>query len=256
MVAVIWCLMANYALANAARLIRESRRTIAFTGAGISVESGVPPFRGPGGLWSRYDPAKFEMGAFRRNPAESWVLIKKLFYDEIGKAKPNKAHLALAGLEERGFLQAVITQNIDGLHQKAGSGTVYEYHGTTSSMQCMKCRRHFPTESIGLEKLPPLCPVCGGVLKPDIVFFSEPIPEEVHRQATLEARQCDVCLVVGTTGEVMPACRIPYVAKNSGATIIEINIDESAYTYHTSDYFLQGKAGLLLPELAEQVGTG
>ncbi|WP_147819656.1 NAD-dependent deacylase [Salidesulfovibrio onnuriiensis] len=245
--------MSNHALANAAELIRDSRRTIAFTGAGISVESGIAPFRGPGGLWTRYDPNKFEMNYFRKHPKESWVLIKRLFYDELGRAKPNPAHLALAELEQLGFLQAVITQNIDGLHQKAGSAAVYEYHGTTSTMQCMQCRGHFPSRDVDLEELPPSCPACGGVLKPDIVFFSEPIPEEVHRQATREARECDVCLVVGTTGEVMPACRIPHVAKNSGAVVIEINIDESAYTYRTSDYFLQGKAGIMLPELAERV---
>lgn len=244
--------MSNHALANAAEIIRKSRRTIAFTGAGISVESGIPPFRGPGGLWSVYDPAKFEMNFFRKHPEESWVLIKKLFYDELGRARPNTAHRTLAELEQQGLLQAVVTQNIDGLHQKAGSGTVYEYHGSTESMQCMKCREHFPASTIGLDLLPPPCPACGGVLKPDIVFFSEPIPEDVHRAATIEARQCEVCLVVGTTGEVMPACRIPYVAKNSGATVIEINIDESAYTYRTSDFFLQGKAGTMLPDLVAQ----
>lgn len=245
--------MSNQALSHAARIIRESRRTIAFTGAGISVESGIPPFRGPGGLWTRYDPSRFEMNFFRRNPEESWSLIKRLFYDEMGRAKPNSAHHALADLEQHGLLHAVITQNIDGLHQKAGSGNVYEYHGSTRTMQCMQCRKHFPSESVYLERLPPTCPACGGILKPDIVFFSEPIPEDVHRLATLEARQCDLCLVVGTTGEVMPAGRIPYVAKSNGATIIEINIDESAYTYRNSDLFLQGKAARILPELTKEV---
>lgn len=245
--------MSNHAMAHAVELIRGSRRTIAFTGAGVSVESGIAPFRGPGGLWTRYDPAKFEMNYFRRHPKESWELIKRLFYDELGRAKPNRAHLALAELEQLGFLRAVITQNIDGLHQKAGSTNVYEYHGTTSTLQCMHCRAHFPAREVDLESLPPSCPSCGGILKPDIVFFSEPIPEEVHRQAMQEARECDVCLVVGTTGEVMPASRIPYVAKHGGAVVVEINIDESAYTYRTSDYYLEGKAGTMLPELAARV---
>jgi len=245
--------MSNLALENAANVLRNARCAIAFTGAGISVESGIPPFRGPGGVWTRYDPEKFEKSYFKRNPEEVWPLLKEIFFDMVGKAKPNPAHIGLANLEASGKLAAVITQNIDGLHQAAGSRTVLEYHGSTRRMQCMDCREFFDTSVISLEKLPPPCPRCGGLLKPDFVFFSEPIPVDVHAEATRLAKQSDVCLIVGTGGEVMPAGRIPYIVKNAGGTIIEINLYETGYSYTTSDYYLEGKAGTMVPQLVELV---
>jgi len=245
--------MSNHALENAAQVLRQSRCTIAFTGAGISVESGIPPFRGPGGVWSKYDPDKFEKAYFKRHPEEVWPLLKEIFFDMLGKAKPNAAHLALVNLEAHGKLAAVITQNIDGLHQAAGSDTVYEYHGSTRRMQCMSCRTFFESKSINLDKLPPLCPSCGGLLKPDFVFFGEGVPSDVHNEATKLAKQSDVCLIVGTGGQVMPAGRIPYIVKNQGGTVIEINLFDSDYSYTTSDYYLQGKAGIRLPELVAEV---
>lgn len=245
--------MSNGALENAARTIRDARCCFAFTGAGISVESGIPPFRGPQGLWSKYDPAKFEMNYFRRHPKESWELLVEIFYSRQVACRPNRAHRALAELEAAGRLVAVVTQNIDGLHQQAGNTTVLEYHGSTSRMQCMNCRRKFPTQGVRLDALPPKCPDCGGVLKPDIVFFSEGIPDDVHRDATTLARQADALIVVGTTGEVQPAGRIPWIAHHNGATVIEINTRESAYTYRATDIYLEGKAGRMLPMLAEAV---
>lgn len=245
--------MSNHALENAANALRNARCAIAFTGAGISVESGIPPFRGPGGVWSKHDPDKFDKNYFKRNPEEVWPLLKEIFFDMLGAAKPNPAHIALASLETAGKLAAVITQNIDGLHQAAGSQTVYEYHGSTRRMQCLDCRMFFDTPSISLAKLPPPCPACGGLLKPDFVFFSEAIPFDVHTEATRLAKQSDVCLVVGTGGEVMPAGRIPYVVKNAGGTVIEINLYESEYSYTTSDYYLEGKAGTLVPKLVDLV---
>lgn len=245
--------MSNHALENAAQALRNSKSTIAFTGAGISVESGIPPFRGPGGVWSKHDPAKFEKQYFKRNPEEVWPLLKKIFFDMLGKAQPNPAHVALAELEYAGKLTAVITQNIDGLHQKAGNHTVLEYHGSIRHMQCMSCRAFYDSADISLDKLPPPCPACGGLLKPDFVFFGEGVPSEVHYEAQRLAKECDVCLIIGTGGEVMPAGRIPYVAKNRGATLIEINLHDTDYSYTTSDFFLQGKAGKMLPELTRAV---
>lgn len=245
--------MSNHALENAAKALAEAKCAIAFTGAGISVESGIPPFRGPGGVWSKYDPDKFEKSYFKRHPQEVWPLLKEIFFDMLGKAKPNAAHYALAKLEAEGKLAAVVTQNIDGLHQAAGSRTVYEYHGSTRRMQCLDCREFFDTPSISLDKLPPACPKCGGLLKPDFVFFSEAIPFDVHMEATALAKQSDLCLIVGTGGQVMPAGRIPYIVKNAGGTIIEINLYESDYSYRTSDYYLEGKAGTLLPALIEKL---
>jgi NAD-dependent deacetylase len=245
--------MSNQALENAANALKNARCAIAFTGAGISVESGIPPFRGPGGVWTRHDPEKFDKYYFRRNPEEVWPLLKEIFFDTLGKAKPNPAHMGLAKLETRGKLAAVITQNIDGLHQSAGSRTVYEYHGSIRRMQCLDCLEYFDTSIISLEKMPPSCPGCGGLLKPDFVFFSESIPVDVHEEATSLARQSDVCLIVGTGGEVMPAGRIPHIVKNAGGIIIEINLHETGYSYTTSDYYLEGKAGIMVPKLVDLV---
>ncbi len=241
--------MSNHALENAAQSLRESRCTIAFTGAGISVESGIPPFRGPGGVWSKHDPAMFEKQYFKQHPEEVWPLLKEIFFDMLGKAQPNPAHVALAELEYAGKLAAVITQNIDGLHQKAGNHSVLEYHGSTRRQQCMSCRAFFDTASISLDTLPPPCPACGGLLKPDFVFFGEGVSSEVHADAQQFAKECEVCLIIGTGGDVMPAGRVPHVAKNKGATIIEINLHDTAYSYKTSDIYLQGKAGVLVPQL-------
>jgi NAD-dependent deacetylase len=245
--------MSNHALRNAAEALKKARCAMAFTGAGISVESGIPPFRGPGGVWSKYDPDKFEKGYFKRHPEEVWPLLKEIFYDMYGRAKPNPAHLALAELEAAGRLVGVVTQNIDSLHQDAGSRVVHEYHGSTRRMQCLSCRTFFDTESISLDILPPPCPACGGLLKPDFVFFGEGIPDDVHRAATDLAKQADVCLVIGTGGEVVPAGRIPVVVKQHGGTIIEINLRDTSYTYNTTDYFLEGKAGTRTPELVRAV---
>ena len=245
--------MSNHALENAANALRNARCAMAFTGAGISVESGIPPFRGPGGVWSIYDPEKFEKGYFKRHPDEVWPLLKTIFFDAFGKAQPNPAHLALAMLEGAGKLAGIVTQNIDSLHQAAGSTVVHEYHGSTRRMQCMKCRTFFDTQSISLEKLPPACPACGGLLKPDFVFFGEGISSDVHRAATSLAKQADVCLIVGTGGQVMPAGRIPYIVKNRGGILIEINLYDTDYSYKTSDYYLQGKAGDMMPRLAQRV---
>lgn len=249
--------MSNHALENAANVLINARCAVAFTGAGISVESGIPPFRGPGGVWSKHDPSKFEKAYFKRNPNEVWPLLKEIFFDMMGRARPNAAHLGLAQLEKAGKLAGVITQNIDGLHQSAGSKVVFEYHGSLQRTQCLDCRKFFESASISLENLPPPCPECGGLLKPDFVFFSEAIPFDVHTEAVKLAKQSDVCLIVGTGGEVMPAGRIPYVVKNAGGTVIEINLHDTGYSYSTSDIYLQGKAGTLVPQLVELVlGSG
>ncbi|NDV18127.1 NAD-dependent protein deacylase [Pseudodesulfovibrio sp. JC047] len=245
--------MTNQALENAAQAIRNARCIMAFTGAGISVESGIPPFRGPGGIWSRYDPALFEKAYFKQHPADVWPLLKTIFYDMLDSAKPNAAHHALVQLENNGKLAGIVTQNIDSLHQAAGSTVVHEYHGSTRRMQCMSCRTFFDSQDISLDSLPPCCPACGGVLKPDFVFFGEGVPSHVHQAATALAQQADVCLIIGTGGLVMPAGRIPSIVKNNGGTLVEINLSDTEYTYRISDYFLQGKAGTLLPKLVHEV---
>ncbi len=240
-------------IGKAALSIRNSGYTVAFTGAGISVESGIPPFRGPEGLWAKYDPSLIEISRFYSNPELSWGMIREVFYDFIGKAKPNAAHYAVADLEKKGYIHSIITQNIDNLHQEAGSKNVYEYHGTTKKLRCVNCHRQFLRDEISLEELPPRCPVCKGVLKPEFVFFGEPIPDDVNRTSFYEARKAQIMLIVGTTGEIMPASLIPYTAKDSGCEIIEVNVSRTVYTDKITDIFLPGRATEILARLAELI---
>lgn len=229
------------ALDEAAAWIRASERTVVFSGAGISVESGIPPFRGPDGLWAKYDPEFLHVTYFRAHPEASWRLIKEIFYDFIGSAEPNAAHHAIARWEGVGLVDAVVTQNIDNLHQAAGSCRVLEYHGTTRTLSCVDCGHR--TASAGrLATLPPRCPECGGVLKPDFVFFGDPIPPGVHEESLARLKAADLVVLVGTTGEIMPASMLPLVAKSAGARFLEVNVKASNYTAAFTDLFLQGPA--------------
>jgi NAD-dependent deacetylase len=239
-------------IADAAGIIKESSHLVAFTGAGISVESGVPPFRGPGGLWDIYDPAHFELSYFMSHPSESWSTLKKIFYETFEKASPNGAHLVLVRLEDCGLLKAVITQNIDNLHRRAGSRKVIEYHGSCRELICLGCRSRYTVTSALLKNDDMRCN-CGGLLKPDFVFFGEDIPQEAAKGALTETAAADVMLVIGTTGEVFPASGIPIDAKRSGATIIEVNVRPTAYTNDITDIFLSGGAASVLEELFKRI---
>jgi NAD-dependent deacetylase len=234
---------------KAAQIIKTSKKTIAFTGAGISVESGIPTFRGPDGLWSKYDPKILDIDYFLQNPKESWEKIKEIFYDYMQNIKPNFAHLFLANLEKEGLLEAVITQNIDNLHQEAGSKNVIEFHGTAKKLICMNCYKTYESDSIDLTELPPICPKCLGLLKPNFVFFKEPIPKKALESSLELAQNCECMIVIGTTGEIMPASEIPKIAKQNGAKIIEINIEKSNYTDTITDIFLQNRATIASKEL-------
>jgi NAD-dependent deacetylase len=248
--------MLEAAIADAASLMAQSKYLVVFTGAGISAESGIPPFRGPDGLWARNNPEFLHIRYFRRKPQQSWKMIKKIFFDLMGKARPNAAHRAIAALEKAGCVKSVITQNIDHLHQAAGSRTVYEYHGTIGALVCMECGMKYPSPTIDLDVLPPRCPGCTGVLKPDFVFFGEAIPDEVDWLARGEAENADVMLIVGTTGTVKPASLIPFIAKRARATIIEINTEDSAFSRNITDIFLRGRATVVLPQLVDIVLAG
>lgn len=239
---------------NAAEIIKDSNHITVFTGAGISVESGIPPFRGENGVWNKYDPSKFAIDYFYDNPEHSWELIKEVFYELYNKAKPNKAHKVLAEWEKQGIINAVITQNIDGLHQRAGSNEVYEFHGTTSKLVCLSCKQKFNLDNEDdvselLADSPPRCPKCGGLLKPDFIFFGEGIPQKAYKSSIKETKIADLFLIIGTTGEVMPASLIPQEASSKGAKIIEINIKPSNYTNNITDVFLKGKATEVLKKL-------
>ncbi len=238
---------------KAAQKIKNSRRLISFTGAGISVESGIPPFRGPDGLWSRYDPQVLDLSYFQHHPANSWRIIKEIFYDFFGKAQPNPAHQALAQLEAAKVLHGVITQNIDNLHQKAGSRDVIEFHGTSRRLTCLSCHQIWDFQPEMLASLPPACPRCGGLLKPNFIFFSEGIPPLAYQRSLTETQLADIWLVIGTTGEIMPASMLPIEAQRNGALIIEVNLHPSNYTNTITDIFLQDKATDVLSALAEAV---
>lgn len=238
---------------NAVEVIINSKHITAFTGAGISVESGIPSYRGEGGLWTKYDTKVLDLNYFYNNPKDAWEVIREIFYDYFGKAKPNPAHFALAKLEQESNLKAIITQNIDNLHYEAGNKNVYEFHGNSKIMLCTKCGKKHKVENVKLDKLPPKCSACGGLLKPDFVFFGEGIPQDAYTKSFAEAEKADVFILIGVTGLVEPAASIPRIAKQKGATIIEINPQRTAYTETITDIFLQGKAGEVMIQLNEML---
>ncbi|HOW85116.1 MAG TPA: NAD-dependent deacylase [Candidatus Aminicenantes bacterium] len=238
---------------RAARILREARHAIAFTGAGISVESGVPAFRGAQGLWTKYDPKVLEIHYFLENGEECWPSIKEIFYDHFGKAEPNAAHRALARMEQADRLKCVVTQNIDNLHQRAGSRAVYEFHGNSSRLLCLRCGAVVAAGQVDWNDLPPRCPGDRSILKPDFVFFGEAIPAPAAEGAFENADRSDVCLVIGSTGEVTPAAYVPIRAKAKGACIIEVNPEESRFTAEVTDIFLQGKAGEVLRAIEREL---
>lgn len=237
-----------------AELIKTSGHAIVFTGAGISKESGIPPFRGEDGLWSKYDPQMLELNNYIINTQSSWEIIKKIFYDFFETAKPNIAHFVLAEWENKGYIKSIITQNIDSLHQKGGSKNVIEYHGTNSSFVCLNCSAIFNTSDIVLSEKVPDCKKCGGTLKPNFIFFGEMIPSDAVKYSSFHAQHTDLVIIIGTTGEVYPAAYIPYEAKQNGANIIEINPDESAFTTKITDIFIKDKASNALSIINDMLG--
>jgi NAD-dependent deacetylase len=204
-------------------------KTVAFTGAGISAESSIPTFRGKNGLWRHFraeDLATPE--AFERNPKLVWEWYRWRM-EIVFRAKPNPAHLALAELERMGLLLCTITQNVDGLHQAAGQKCVVELHGNIRRARCTRCgyRVEFKEPP---EEVPPKCPRCGGLLRPDVVWFGEPLPEEAWQKAIQLALSAKTLIVIGTSGIVYPAAMIPQLAKQNSATIIEINVQDTPIT--------------------------
>ncbi len=244
-------------IARAAEAIAAAEHLTAFTGAGISVESGIPPFRGEGGIWDLYDPEVLEISWFLKNPKESWIAIRDIFYMKFHQKEPNDAHRFLAAMEERGILKLLVTQNIDELHYRAGSRNIAEYHGNARNLICMKTGEKIPSSSLELQnlsadELPPMSPA-GGLYKPDFIFFGEGIPPDAARRAYEAASASDVMLVIGSTGEVYPAADIPRIARQSGATVIEINPEESFFTHRVSNYRIPMKAGEACAELAAKL---
>lgn len=243
---------------EAAKLIAKAKFLIAFTGAGISAESGVPTFRGSGGLWEKYRIEEVATPeAFKRNPKLVWEFYK-MRMRKMKDAKPNKAHLTLAELEDMGILKAVITQNIDDLHREAGNKRIIELHGNIYRVKCSYCdyienlKESGRLERFLAEKELPKCSKCSNLLRPDVVWFGESLPEKELSEAFNLARRSDVCLVIGTSGQVYPAAYIPYITKEHGGYIIEINVNEGGIT-PIADVFLRGKAGEIMEEVLKKV---
>ena len=243
------------ALEQAAGMLRRAGSVLALTGAGMSVASGIPDFRSPGGLWERHDPlAVATAEALVRQPDRVWAFLREVLA-LADAARPNPAHFALARLEAAGRLAGIITQNIDGLHQAAGSRNVVEYHGGLRHFACMGCGRdHDPALAARLkpDDLPWRCAACGGVVRPDIVFFGEAIPLDALRKSGQLALAADVIVVVGTSGEVAPANSLPREVKARGGGVVVINLAESAFT-GLADVSLYAPAQIALPALAARV---
>lgn len=234
---------------QAADTLSQARTTIALTGAGISVESGIPPFRGKGGIWEKFDPVEYaHIDSYRKHPERIWRVFLMELVRALNQAQPNNAHKGLARLESLGRLEAVITQNVDGLHQAAGNTQVIELHGTFARHRCMSCENRAETRQLDLSTLPPRCN-CGGMFRPECIFFGEQIPPGALARSRRLSAQCDAMLVVGTSAYVQPAAMLPNIAKDTGAKIIEINPESTPYTRHITDIFLKGTAGQILPEL-------
>lgn len=240
---------------KAAELVRNSKHLVVLTGAGISVDSGIPDFRGPNGLWKRVDPSIFEINYFYRNPGEAWRLYLELA-EKFREVQPNPAHYAIASLESKGFVKAVITQNIDGLHQKAGSKNVIELHGNGSEAICLSCGRKYSMDTVlNIIKntgIPPKCPECGGILKPNVIFFGEQLPLNALNSAFKEAEKADVMLVIGSSLIVTPAAHLPLITKENGGRIIIINLEPTRLD-HIADVIIRGRAAEIVPKLTEKV---
>ncbi len=227
--------------------LNEARSVAVLTGAGVSSESGVPTFRGTEGLWKQYRPEDLATpDAFARDPTLVWQ-----WYDwrrsRLAQIRPNAGHYALAEVEKRIPRFTLITQNVDGLHEQAGSRNVLRLHGSIWIVRCTVCERSEEDRRTPLPEIPPKCG-CGGMLRPGVVWFGEPLPQDVWREAEIAARAAELFLVIGTSAVVYPAAGLAHIAKASGAKLVEINIAETALSAQI-DEFLQGPSGELLPRL-------
>jgi len=242
-----------------ARLILESKKGVVFTGAGISTESGIPDFRGPGGIWTRYDPEDFTIQKFLSSPAARKTVWKMSAEGGLlAEAEPNPAHHAVAELYQLGKLDCVITQNIDNLHQKAGipEDKVFELHGNTRWAVCLSCRRRFPMPEV-LQKMKegvevPDCPDCQGILKPDAVLFGEALPQKTLREATRRSQNCDLFIVIGSTLVIYPAAYMPTYAREAGARLAIVNLTPTPLD-HYATVVIQGRAGEIMSRVIEKV---
>jgi NAD-dependent deacetylase len=242
----------------AARELGEAHHAVALTGAGISTASGLPSFRGDDGIWGEeFDPADFHYSRFKSDPAGFWrdrVDLHETMYG--GDVEPNAAHAALADLEAAGTLDALITQNVDGLHEAAGSESVIELHGNARRVACESCGRRVSGEPFYEQArdgdVPPRCESCGGILKPDVVLFGEQLPTGALQQAQKHARRADVFLAIGSSLTVQPAASLPRVASQRDATLVVVNLEETPLSDEAT-YDLRADVTEVLPALADTV---
>jgi NAD-dependent deacetylase len=271
---------------KAARDLVTSKYAIALTGAGISTESGIPDFRGPQGVWTKNPEAEKRAyrsyQRFQEDPMGWWYerIASDNEFGEMRMAVPNAGHLALAEMEQLGLLKCVITQNVDALHERAGTQNLLEYHGSTAKLRCISCGIRFRREEFDLERLlqeerlPPHCPECHGLVKTDSVGFGEPIPSYVARRSMEEAWQCDLMIICGTSAVVYPFAQIPRIVRQRrrqmererststgiyavdnvpAAVIIEVNAEPTPLTFEgVSDYIIQGQTGEILPSILKE----
>ena len=241
---------------RAAALLATASHAVAMTGAGVSAESGIPTFRGAGGLWTSYDPVKVSsIDSFLADPASYWQVSKERGGVALA-AKPNTGHLALVAMEATGRLVAVITQNTDGLHQAAGSRRVIELHGSGRTVECLECGAREPRTEVQARldsEMPPRCRSCGGLfLKPTVVLFGEPMPVTAVDAALELARAADLILVVGSSLVVYPAAEIPLVAVRSGARMIVVNAEPTPFD-GLAEVVIHGRSGEVLPEIVRLI---
>jgi NAD-dependent deacetylase len=241
---------------QAVGILARSQRLVVFTGAGMSKESGIATFREPEeGLWARHDPHELgTLEGFMRNPELVWKWYEHRF-GRIGEVTTHAGHRAIAALERHLPRVVVITQNIDNLHREAGSTDIVELHGNWQFYKCLDGHKGFTHADFADQaEAPPPCPVCGAMLRPDVVWFGEVLPAEAVERALDECTLCDAMLVVGTSGLVQPAASLPYYAHRSGSPIIEVNPSPSALT-QLADIFLQGPAGKVLPRVVDELSA-
>lgn len=244
---------------DVAKRIVKAKKVVVFTGAGISTESGIPDFRGPDGLWSKYDPDDFTIDRFLGSAAtrnQMWQRLREggLMED----AKPNAAHYAIVEMEQMGKLHSLVTQNVDNLHQKAGSdpALIRELHGNMQVLICLNCHERYPIavikERFASSDQAPFCDGCRGILKPDVIFFGEALPQQTLAQAMREAQECDLMLVIGSSLVVYPAAYVPAEAKRAGAALVIIN-KGSTDQDHYADVLIGASAGETMTKILERV---
>ncbi len=240
-----------------ATALADADHVVALTGAGVSTASGIPDFRSEGGIWDEFDPAEFHYSRFKSDPEAFWdrrIDMHEAVYG--GDIESNRAHEALATLEHRGLLDAVITQNIDGLHREAGSESIIELHGNAERVVCEQCGRRTDArpvrDRVEAGELPPRCDTCDGVLKPDVVLFGEQLPRTALQRAQEHAREADVFLAVGSSLSVEPAASLPRSATRSGATLVVVNLEETPVSA-SAEYEFRADVTEVLPAVVESV---